>query len=549
MKQLLAFPTTIVLLTGIASAQGDCGTAAALVDGNHVAIPINTLADTPSGVVPSCGGAPPVDTWFSWSPSLDSDHEFSLCSMTTFDTRLALYSACGSPEVACNDDFFGCAGLSSRLQVPALLDANAYFLQVGGFDAATGTGLLDISSIILSPPLANDTCATATALAPGASITPFDTSGAQDEMTLTCSTSANPHSQDVWFSWTPDVSGAWSFSLCGSSFDTMIQVWDGCAGALLGCNDDTCGFQSTLGLTGLVAGTPYFVQVGGYNPPAAGTGALDIMVLPSGPPNDDCSGAIALPSGGQAGVVSDTTAAFQSGVIPSCGGALAPHDIWYSWSPGASGDWQFSICNTAGYDSRLALYSSCGGAEIACNDDGAGCALTSLLDAPGLTGSSTYFIQVGGFNAAVGTSAMDIVQTGLPAEPGTDYCSLTANSAGPGADMTATGSNSIALNDLTLVCNGCPSSQPGVFFYGPTQIMVPFGEGNRCVGGTVIRLWPPVATDGAGNVVRVVDNALSPNLGVLVDMADMNFQFWFRDPLGGGTGFNLSNGYNVVFTP
>ena len=144
---------------------------------------------------------------------------------------------------------------------------------------------------------------------------------------------------------------------------------------------------------------------------------------------------------------------------------------------------------------------------------------------------------------------MDIVQTGLPAEPGTDYCSLTANSAGPGADMTATGSNSIALNDLTLVCNGCPSSQPGVFFYGPTQIMVPFGEGNRCVGGTVIRLWPPVATDGAGNVVRVVDNALSPNLGVLVDMADMNFQFWFRDPLGGGTGFNLSNGYNVVFTP
>jgi len=546
----LAFFAVSTVLAGVAGAQTDCSIATAIADGDHVALAINTLGAGQSGVVPSCGGTPPVDIWFSWSPSLDSDYEFSLCNAASFDTRLALYSACGAPDVVCNDDFFGCAGLSSLLQAPGLLDANTYYLQVGGYNAGSGTGQLDITGVTLSPPLANDTCATAMPLAAGASITAYDTTNAQDEQTHVspCSGSANPHSQDVWYSWTPDVSGAWNFSLCGSSYNTLIQVWDDCAGSLLACNDDSCGTQSSLSLPGLVAGTSYWVQVGGFNRTQAGTGALDISALGPPPANDDCSGAIAL-AGAQTGLVVDTSAAFASGVVPSCGGATPPNDLWYAWTPGSSGDWQFTTCNTNGYDTRLALFTACNGVEVACNDDGAGCGLGSILDAPGLSGATTYFLQVGGFNAAAGTAAMDIVQIGGPSEPGSDYCPLTSNSVGAGANMTATGSSSVAANDLTLVCDDGPPSQPGVFYYGPNQIQVPFGEGNRCVGGTVIRLWPPVQTDGTGSIARAVDNSTAPNAGVIVNGTSLNFQFWFRDPLGGGSGFNLSNGYNIVLTP
>jgi len=553
MHYLSILPLLVLTMTGAAAAQGDCGSAAPLADGNHVGIAINTTGDTASGVTPLCGNATPmVDTWFSWSPTADSDCEFSLCNMSSYDSRMALYTACGMPEIDCNDDAFGCAGFTSLLQVDDLLDVSTYFLQVGGFNGATGTGQLDISQITLSAPLPNDTCATATALTAGANLLPWNTTMAQIEGThlLTCTGASNPESPDVWFSWTPDVSGGWKFALCGSAFDTLIQVWDSCgAGAPLGCNDDSCGVQSELSLPGLVAGTTYYLQVGGFSPVSAGTGALDISALAAPPVNDDCAGATALPSGAQVGVFIDTSSAFASGVLPSCGGGTPPQDIWYSWTPGSSGDWQFTTCNMAAYDSRLALFSSCLGAELACNDDGPGCGLSTILDAPGLNGATTYYLQVGGFNANAGTAAMDIFQTGLPAEPGTDYCALTPNSAGPGANMTATGSSSVALNDLTLVCDNCPPNEPGVFFYGPSQIQVPFGEGNRCVGGTVTRLWPPIGIDAAGTVTRPVDNSTTPNVGVLVDTANLNFQFWFRDPAGGPFGFNLSNGYNIIFTP
>jgi len=33
---------------------------------------------------------------------------------------------------------------------------------------------------------------------------------------------------------------------------------------------------------------------------------------------------------------------------------------------------------------------------------------------------------------------------------------------------------------------------------------------------------------------------------VIVPSADLNFQLWYRDPMGpGGTGFNVSDGLNV----
>ena len=53
-------------------------------------------------------------------------------------------------------------------------------------------------------------------------------------------------------------------SLCGSSFDTRLAVYNDCNSSYIGFNDDYCGSQSQLNFTYLSAGT-YYVKVYGYD--------------------------------------------------------------------------------------------------------------------------------------------------------------------------------------------------------------------------------------------------------------------------------------------
>ena len=92
-------------------------------------------------------------------------------------------------------------------------------------------------------------------------------------------------------------------------------------------------------------------------------------------------------------------------------------------------------------------------------------------------------------------------------------------------------------------------NKPGIFYYGPNQIQVPFGDGYRCVGGAVKRL-PVVFTDSFGDVTYALD-LTNPSLpsGTIAGGEVWNFQFWYRDPPGTLATFNLSDALNVPFTP
>ena len=130
---------------------------------------------------------------------------------------------------------------------------------------------------------------------------------------------------------------------------------------------------------------------------------------------------------------------------------------------------------------------------------------------------------------------------------GTTYCTALPNSSALPALMSASGSTSVAANDLVLRAAPLPD-QPGLFYYGPMQIFVPFGNGFRCVGGTVGRLPITVATNG--ELVHALDNTAPPNGSVVITSGSTwNFQAWFRDPPAGGAAFNLSDGLEVSFVP
>ncbi|MFT7484480.1 MAG: putative HAF family extracellular repeat protein [Candidatus Paceibacteria bacterium] len=122
-----------------------------------------------------------------------------------------------------------------------------------------------------------------------------------------------------------------------------------------------------------------------------------------------------------------------------------------------------------------------------------------------------------------------------------NYCFTNPNSTGQAAAMSVNGSTSISANNFQLIAQPVPSTTR-LFFYGPEQIELPFGDGIRCVGGSIQRLLP--ATAGGNQATRVVDligDGFVP--GVL------NFQCWFRDPAAHGAGFNLSDGFRVTFMP
>jgi len=133
-----------------------------------------------------------------------------------------------------------------------------------------------------------------------------------------------------------------------------------------------------------------------------------------------------------------------------------------------------------------------------------------------------------------------------------NYCEGLANSTGARGKIGWSGSTSHSANSLVLTASDCPSDQFGLFFYGPNQLQIPFGNGLRCVGGGVFRINPPQQTGPLGDISRNVDfNAAPMNAGpgLVVPGSRWNFQFWYRDSAAGGATFNLTNGLTAPICP
>jgi len=130
----------------------------------------------------------------------------------------------------------------------------------------------------------------------------------------------------------------------------------------------------------------------------------------------------------------------------------------------------------------------------------------------------------------------------------TNYCVGETNSSGTGALMDTFGSLSISANNFNLTCDQAVPNVTGLFFFGPNQIQIPFGDGFQCVGGGITRMPPVAITDLFGSTQKLVDFT-SPPANALTAGTDWNFQYWYRDTMAGMSGFNTSDGLKVTFCP
>ena len=104
--------------------------------------------------------------------------------------------------------------------------------------------------------ICNDECTGSTPVSVGDTIT-GDTTDATD--------SGNNPSNDLWYSFTGDgVQEDITVSLCGSSYDTYLRIFDSCTGEQIYFNDDSCGLQSEITLTS-DGTTTYYIMVEGWS--------------------------------------------------------------------------------------------------------------------------------------------------------------------------------------------------------------------------------------------------------------------------------------------
>jgi hypothetical protein len=89
------------------------------------------------------------------------------------------------------------------------------------------------------------------------------TSGFADDYSSSCGGLGCP---DVVYSFTPAANTCVTISLCGSSFDTVLQLYKASLGTVVqACNDDYCQpKQAVLTQVPLEAGETYYIVVDGY---------------------------------------------------------------------------------------------------------------------------------------------------------------------------------------------------------------------------------------------------------------------------------------------
>lgn len=187
--------------------------------------------------------------WYRFTPPCTGTIDINTTG-SNYDTVLAVFrGTCRSPiAVACNDDFGG--GLQSQLTGVGVAAGLTYYIKVSGYGSASGT--LDFNFVYDAPAVSNDSCtnprvipSTSTAYSDG----PYCISAATVsvcEVGETCETTNAGISHSVWYGFTPRYSGRVSINTNGSSYDTVLSVWDGCAQIILNPNNTiTC-------ITGLV---------------------------------------------------------------------------------------------------------------------------------------------------------------------------------------------------------------------------------------------------------------------------------------------------------
>ena len=397
---------------------------------------------------------------------------------------------------------------------------------------------------------AQDECASAANIFLGT--TPFDTTGATPSPgILVCGSGP---SRDLWYRFVAPAARPYRISLCGSSFDTVVEVYQGSCGALsfVTCADDGCGTQSDLTFSAFT-GRDYFVRVAGFGAQSFGAGAITIEesgVLP--PVNDDRTNPLPLFEGSTPG---SNVAATESFYGWACGAAIGA-DVWY-YTIATGYTLQVEACgNTIDTAIQAHRHLSASATQgLGCSASNPSCAggggQLTIATQPG----EIILFQVGGAQGAMGSFTLTLVG-GHPFASsfiGASRCNPIPNSTGERGEIAAVGSVNVAWNDVTLYVRKLPAQTIGMFLVSDTPGATILGGANLCLGGVIGRYQGPselFQTNATGSASLRIDLGSVPRGATSASVAPGEtwyFQAWHRDLVGGIQSANLTSSIVVPF--
>jgi hypothetical protein len=374
--------------------------------------------------------------WYIYTALSTGDVTVSLLG-SEYDTAMVIYDtiSCYPKDddiIERNDDFGGY--LQSQITFQAIA-GHEYLVEVMGYNHdEVGEGVLTISSEGVPPSTNNDDCQNAKPITEATDL-PFDTTSATPDGPHLCMYSPN-----IWFCYTASCTGEATVDLAGSSYDTMLAVYDGCGcdleqSDLIECNDDTSNSRQSKIVFDALAGKQYLIEVGGYAL-ETGPGLLSVSCEGVQPPpssKDNCQNA--KPVGDVKNQPFDTTNATFDGP----GMCMTSPNIWYCYTATCTGDVTVSLAGSS-FDTMLAVYDGCecyptASDLIECNDD-AGNSYQSAVTFDAVAGSQ-YLIEVGGYGSDKGTGLLTISCQGAVIQNKTDLGDAPDSSNNFGDQMTA----------------------------------------------------------------------------------------------------------------
>ena len=363
-----------------------------------------------------CFGSADDDVWFSFVAT-DITHQISLNNIvgSTTDLYHSLWTGadCSSLNLvaaSCSD---------GNTSTPAgLTVGDTYYIRVYTYTPVIGQNTTFDVCIGTFPSVPdNDECSGAFAVTVNPDLNCASvTAGSVASSTASAvnDTVCNgTEDDDVWFSFVAtDVTQQIVLSnITGSTTDLFHSLWTGSDCSSLSLVANSCSDGNTSTPTGLTPGDTYYIRVYTWTATPGQTSSFDVCVgtLPPPPVNDECTGAIALTSGGVFGdyPVTGTNASATDSVppAPGCGGYLGG-DVWYTVTIPDSGSLSIETGTGTILDTGMAVYEGdCSGLVLVdCDDDSSLNGAYSLIQLAGRTPGEVLYVNVWEFfNDAIGT--------------------------------------------------------------------------------------------------------------------------------------------------
>ncbi|MEL6714600.1 MAG: hypothetical protein AAFP86_12540, partial [Planctomycetota bacterium] len=210
--------------------------------------------------------------------------------------------------------------------------------------------MLALAALVHAPLLAQDECATAVPIQLGDTL-PFTTVGATPSPVAWVEACGAGVRNDVWFRFDAPADGTYSAATCGPR-DSSVELFAGACGSLvqIDCDNGRCRFESSFSRGGKVffhadQGETIYARVGTWLAGSSDTWGNFQIVASTSAPNDAMLSPSPIDEGDT--VYIDLFGATRETAPPPCGLQYGG-DLWFEFTPAASGTFEASTCDILG---------------------------------------------------------------------------------------------------------------------------------------------------------------------------------------------------------